>query len=554
VEAVERACAEHARVGDAQFRPSFRLFRAGQDNDNFEAVLAARPAMRNIRWTSVDVAWELDSAVDAPRMQDGSTPNRVPVMVFPKVGGYVKTDFYNVYSYLRMFVDVSHDWCVGGLSSTQATDAGKVYLRGVLLVLKALGKTWVPSLPNTKAQARALVRHCKQLLAEFRRRPDWLRKLRFERRFDDVRWADVLHQVLRNNALGMDSLLRAMAPRAGLADPVDGHRRSFVFSCDHGLLCDALAHAVDVVELHLVLGPNVDAVPPWSRRIFRDLLSAFMLVPVPRAVKLKPSICKLFRVPDPLGGHAVYEYPWLHHHHWWSKTTSASWECAVKDYNNPKRLLRSGEAAASHDAAVAQRERAWSSRRSLAATRVWEGRRAQFNEAELARLERSELLQWIELNARVSEHNGQFRYLVLAAGARAHNRQTASSRGWTRGFPTRAAAWGAIADVCGHEFAKMVRLRKFTLRDEAAATRRTPWLLVPVAPITVEEDGRLIVVVDPARAAAGVSPCDSDDSDADGSCSDPSTPSSDSDAGTRRASAFLGFRGLGLGLGFRFRV
>jgi hypothetical protein len=64
-------------------------------------------------WTAVDVAWELDSALDAPKMPDGSSPNRVPVPVFAKVDGYAKTGFYNVYSVLRMFVDVSHEWCVG---------------------------------------------------------------------------------------------------------------------------------------------------------------------------------------------------------------------------------------------------------------------------------------------------------------------------------------------------------------------------------------------------------------------------------------------------------
>ena len=36
-------------VYDSDFTPTFRLFRAGQDNDDFEAVLHARPGLRNIR-------------------------------------------------------------------------------------------------------------------------------------------------------------------------------------------------------------------------------------------------------------------------------------------------------------------------------------------------------------------------------------------------------------------------------------------------------------------------------------------------------------------------
>jgi hypothetical protein len=56
----------------------------------------------------------------------------------------------------------------------QKTDAGKMYLRGVRLALKLLGKTFVPKLPTTKGQAKALIDHLGEAHGTFRvriRRP-----------------------------------------------------------------------------------------------------------------------------------------------------------------------------------------------------------------------------------------------------------------------------------------------------------------------------------------------------------------------------------------------
>jgi hypothetical protein len=61
----------------------------------------------------MDCAWDLDSAVDVPAMSDGSPPNRVPLPVFARVAGSKRDDYYNVYSILQMFCDVSHDWSAG---------------------------------------------------------------------------------------------------------------------------------------------------------------------------------------------------------------------------------------------------------------------------------------------------------------------------------------------------------------------------------------------------------------------------------------------------------
>jgi hypothetical protein len=59
-----------------------------------------------------------------------------------------------------------------------------------------------------------------------------MRLLRFERRLTDVVWREAKHQVLRNNVLGMDSLLTHIAPFAGLGGGgVDGGpRKSYVRS------------------------------------------------------------------------------------------------------------------------------------------------------------------------------------------------------------------------------------------------------------------------------------------------------------------------------------
>jgi hypothetical protein len=55
----------------------------------------------------------------------------------------------------------------------QKTDAGKIYLRGIRLALKYSGKKFVPKIPVTKKQARAILGHLRDLLAVFREQPDW---------------------------------------------------------------------------------------------------------------------------------------------------------------------------------------------------------------------------------------------------------------------------------------------------------------------------------------------------------------------------------------------
>ena len=88
------------------------------------------------------------------------------------------------------------------------------------------------------------------------------------------------------------------------------------------------------------------------------------------------------------------------------------------------------------------------------------------------------------------------------------------------------------------EFAKMVRLRAFVLHTDEGPSAGRPWPHVPVAPSVAHVDGVRTVVVNPARAAVGVSPCPNPcDRDVDGAYSTTSDPSSDSDAEATRASA-----------------
>ena len=48
VKAVEAVCASNAHTGQPVRPPTFRVFRAGQDNDFFEATLNAAPGLRDI--------------------------------------------------------------------------------------------------------------------------------------------------------------------------------------------------------------------------------------------------------------------------------------------------------------------------------------------------------------------------------------------------------------------------------------------------------------------------------------------------------------------------
>ena len=59
------------------------------------------------------------------------------------------------------------------MSALQKTDAGKMYLRGIRLAMKYCGKKFVPKIPETKKQARAILAHLRDLLAVFREQPDW---------------------------------------------------------------------------------------------------------------------------------------------------------------------------------------------------------------------------------------------------------------------------------------------------------------------------------------------------------------------------------------------
>ena len=122
--------------------------------------------MRGVgRFEQLDVAWE-PNFDDMPAGADGSKPRRVPLPVFQKVKVPAKKRSHSHYSLFRMFCCVGAEWCTGtpapgrvvlfravraaslgrsariagGLSSSQDTDAVKLYLPGPKRLSQSLSK------------------------------------------------------------------------------------------------------------------------------------------------------------------------------------------------------------------------------------------------------------------------------------------------------------------------------------------------------------------------------------------------------------------------------
>jgi hypothetical protein len=299
-----------------------------------------------------------------------------------------------------------------------------------------------------------------------------MRLLRFERRFVDVKWSDVQHQILRNNALGMDELLMHIAPHAHLGDcdPRNSYVRPHcvlalapcgpaaapnlpvraratrpspqVYSCDPEELVCALDHLLQNLG-NLARGDNTDPVPFWSSRVWRDLLAAFMLVPVPRLTWLKPTHPQLFDVENSQDECRMVHIAMYHRQLWYGKNTLDAWRLAVLHYNSPELLLHDtlhGPASRAPDGGAAQRfadaqtqrSSAMRVRHALARQQVralicgqvggpWPRRTCrQANEAELSLLQPEALRDWIALNVLLTRHplNARVRYYNLARGRR----------------------------------------------------------------------------------------------------------------------------------------
>jgi hypothetical protein len=97
-----------------------------------------------------------------------------------------------------------------------------------------------------------------------------------------------------------------------------------------------------VQVMPLSQGTNTNELKPWERRVFRDVLAAFMLVPNPRAKNgLAPSVPRVFwrGLPRcPLSG-VRRRVKLLHEHMWWS-LPRAMWKFAASVYIKPRILLR----------------------------------------------------------------------------------------------------------------------------------------------------------------------------------------------------------------------
>ena len=121
----------------------------------------------------------------------------------------------------------------------------------------------------------------------------------------------------------------------------------------------ALDHLLQEIG-NLARGDNADRepLPFWSSRVWRDLLAAFMLVPVPRLTWLKPTHPQLFNVPNPQDDGRVIHIAMYHRQLWYGKNTLDAWRLAVLHYNSPELLLHDtfhGPASRAQDGGAAQR-------------------------------------------------------------------------------------------------------------------------------------------------------------------------------------------------------
>ena len=147
--------------------------------------------MRGVgRFEQLDVAWE-PNFEDMPAGTDGNKPRRVPLPVFQKVKVPAKKRSHSHYSLFRMFCCVGAEWCTGtpapgrvvlcravraaslgrsariagGLSSSQDTDAGKLYRPGPKRLSHALTKEFhYEATPQTRGPLLVLQGQLAELL------------------------------------------------------------------------------------------------------------------------------------------------------------------------------------------------------------------------------------------------------------------------------------------------------------------------------------------------------------------------------------------------------
>ncbi len=141
-----------------------------------------------------------------------------------------------------------------------------------------------------------------------------------------------------------------------------------LYSCDLDDLLDALEHMCSRLRL-LAAGDDKHSVLLWTRQLWRDFMSAFMLVPVPRCIALKPSRPHMFNVRNPADYHNIVRIAMCHRQLWWSKDTVGGWELAVSHYTNSLLLLQNtldGPPSRSPDGGADQRSSDEETRRSAA--------------------------------------------------------------------------------------------------------------------------------------------------------------------------------------------
>jgi hypothetical protein len=158
-----------------------------------------------------------------------------------------------------------------------------------------------------------------------------------------------------------------------------------LYSCDLDALLAALEHLLAELA-KLAVGEDDTDVQFWTRQIWRDLMSAFMLWPVPRCIELAPSVPRMLSIANPDDNYNLLAIALYHRQLWWAKNTHEAMALAVAHYTDRDLLLTNtlagarsrapdgGAAQRSGDAAT-QRRAAMLLRHAVARQQVWPGGR-----------------------------------------------------------------------------------------------------------------------------------------------------------------------------------
>ena len=193
--------------------------------------------------------------------------------------------------------------------------------------------------------------------------------LRLERRYFGKKYAEALLSADICNSLGLDEVLHAIAPCAGLSqyvvDPATRKAQvpcarsrvreplsplaccvcaaapcpSQIYTADVDEYLNALAHMVRSVK-HLTQGWGTrNVLPAWVRRIFRDLLAALMLAPSKFREGMRPTRSAYTKdVWDPRDRTQKIAVTIMHKDQWWSRPPH-EWARRVHDYIDPALIL-----------------------------------------------------------------------------------------------------------------------------------------------------------------------------------------------------------------------